>query len=214
MLLCSLFWFVFAELSETLLRLDNGWLRFTLQLNLVRRVEPLMDDEHRQVHSETLRMFLSKLEIVTAILQRLQKQASNESGLDAAAWRVKYAFKKEGLDKAIEELEIWQRTADQSWFLLMKMADTQISAALARSAATVDHLSVAAAIPSTIAIRSGLQEAGSSATAGSGLTINAEELSRMSVWHVPYSHALCAQRLHSTGETTTYVFFFFWCLFL
>jgi len=164
-----------------------------------------MDDEHRQVHSETLRMFLSKLEIVTAILQRLQKQASNESGLDAAAWRVKYAFKKEGLDKAIEELEIWQRTADQSWFLLMKMADPQIDAALARYDATVDHLSVAAAIPSTIAIRSGLQEAGTSATAGSGLTINAEELSRMSVWPVPYSHALCAQRLHSTGETTTYV---------
>ncbi len=197
------------EISERILRLDNGWLRFMHQLNFVRRIEHMMEEDHQRIHEETLRMLSSKLQTVTAILKRLVKLPS-ESGAapepeTGAGTRLRYAFKKESLDKAIEEFELWQRTADQSWFLLMRIRDPRIDAALADPEPLEFVSNTASAIPSTVTIRSGLQNTDTVTMAGPGLTFNAEELSRMTTWQVPYSSAFFAQPLSTSGATTTYI---------
>jgi len=166
-----------------------------------------MDEDHRTIHQQTLSMLSSKLQAVVAILNRLVKPPP-EPGTVAptgAGTRVKYAFKKESLDKAIEEFDLWQRTADQSWFLLMKISDPQIDAALASTDPLDTGSNTANAIPSTVAIRSGLQDTDTLTMAGQGLTFPAEQLSRMTTWPIPYSSAFFAQRPSTSGAPTTYI---------
>lgn len=151
-------------------------------------------------------MLSSKLQTVTGILKRLVKPPPEEGTAPASAGtRLRYAFKKESLDKAIEEFELWQRTADQSWFLLMRIRDPRIDAALANSEPLEPGPNTASAIPSTVTIRSGLQDADTVTVAGPRLTINADELSRMTTWQVPYSSAFFAQRLSTSSVSTKYI---------
>ncbi|KAM5358782.1 hypothetical protein ACJZ2D_014990 [Fusarium nematophilum] len=210
-ILCSALIHADAELSERILRLNNSWLRFMHQLSFVSRVEHVMGDEHRDVHEQTLCMLLSKLEVVTLLLKRLAKQQTDTADEKQARLggkrKVKYAFNKDSLDKAIDELEVWQRIADQSWFLIMKIADPRIDEALpARDNTVGDGTSVESAIPEARAVRAaGHGDANTGPLAGSGITIKAEELDRMNVWPVPFSVASLAQRVFSPGTVATYV---------
>lgn len=43
-----------SELSERLLRPNNGWLHFAEQVNVLRRVEPLMTEGYREIYKQTL----------------------------------------------------------------------------------------------------------------------------------------------------------------
>ncbi len=105
------------------------------------RTTHLMEGEHRDVYEKTLHVFLTKLQIVTSILKSMQvykprPEASAGSTIavdqvDFHPRRFKYARQKDSLDKAFEELDIWQGTADHSWFLLMKITDPRVDAAIA-----------------------------------------------------------------------------------
>ncbi|KAK0616479.1 hypothetical protein B0T14DRAFT_568079 [Immersiella caudata] len=202
-----------AEIAERVLRLDNGWLRLTHQLNFLRRVHHMMEEEHREVYEQTLRVFLSKLQIVTLILRRLVKPRSDtfgvaSGGFEIAPKKLKFALQKDNLDKAIEDLEVWQRTADQSWFLLMKIADPQVDAALdAPEDDSEFTATTAVSIPSTVTIRAGLEELSLAGSAGGGgMSLKAEELSKMSLTPVPHSDSIfLAERCYSNGDVAAYV---------
>ncbi|KAM0430448.1 hypothetical protein ACHAPT_005795 [Fusarium lateritium] len=210
--LCSTLKHAPSEIAERVLRINNGWLRFMHQLSFVSRVEHVMDEEHREIHEQTLYMLLGKLEAVTLLLKQLVRQtepAQNEPytnpqrpQLDGRS-KLKFAFKKESLDKAIYELETWQKIADQSWFLIMKIADPHIDQALP----TVDNAvgdggSAANAIPEAIAVRA----AGHTCPlAGSGITIEAREIDKMNVWQIPLSVVFLGRRTFSPGSVATYV---------
>ncbi|KAK4452640.1 hypothetical protein QBC34DRAFT_397967 [Podospora aff. communis PSN243] len=202
-----------AEIAERVLRLDNGWLRLTHQLNFLRRVQHMMEEEHREVYEQTLRVFLNKLQIVTLILRRLVKPRSDTFGVAGGGFEIspkklKFALQKNNLDKAIEELEVWQRTADHSWFLLMKIADPQVDEALdAPENDGESTISTAVSIPSTVTIRAGLEEVFLVGTAsGVGMTLKAEELQKMSMTPVPHSDSIClAERRYSNGDVAAYI---------
>lgn len=192
-----------------MLRLDNGWVKFTHQLNFLQRIQHVMEDEHRDVCEQTLRVLLGKLETVTEMLRGLLKlemsdeaaHAVSNPALDVRVRRTRFAFKKESLDRAIEELEVWQRTADQSWFLLMRIADAQIDDALKANAPTAYEPSTAAVVPSAMSVRSGL----SGGARKSGLTCSLDELSKMTRYPIAFCPAEIAERTYSTGETASYV---------
>lgn len=130
--LCTALKHADAEISERVLRLDHSWLRWSHQLNFLQRVQHLMDEDHREVYDQTLHVFLGKLEIVTVMLKSLVRwEPDNQTGGSYRPRQIKYALIKNKLDKAIEELEIWQKTADHSWFLLMKIASPQVDLAIA-----------------------------------------------------------------------------------
>ncbi|KAK3315976.1 hypothetical protein B0H66DRAFT_560058 [Apodospora peruviana] len=238
--LCSALKRAESEVSERALRLDNGWLRITHQLNFLRRVQHMMDEEHQEVYEQTLQMFSTKLEIVTLMLKRMVKSAAPQhqadddntcrgpipiSELTIKPQRFKYARQKESLDKAIEDLEIWQRTADLSWFLLLKIADPRVDAALARpdahengssSGADSDAMSMTSTanlIPSTVMIRAGLDDSQSLGPRSSGLTLNPDELAKMQVSSIPYcgKQLVMAHRQHSNGNTSSYILNYIQC---
>lgn len=192
-----------------MLRLDNGWLRFAHQLSFLQRIQHVMEDDHRSVCEQTLRVILSKLEVVSKMLQGLLKLQKPQESLSAQASDVcvrktKFAFKKESLDRAIDELETWQRTADQSWFLLMRIADSQVDDALKMDLLKADKPSTAVAVPSALSIRSSLHSATGGVTVR-GLTLSADDLSQMPTRPIPYCHAITAVRTFSTGRHSAYV---------
>ncbi|RSL79960.1 hypothetical protein CEP51_006948 [Fusarium floridanum] len=210
--LCSTLKHAESEVAERVLRLDNGWLRFMHQLSFVSRVEHVMDDEHREIHERTLRTLLGKLEAVTLILKQLVRhtepsqngQYTNQRGPVLGARRmINFVFKKESLDKAIDELETWQRVADQSWFLIMKIAHPHIDQALPSVDNVVgDGGSAANAIPEAKVVRA----AGKTGpVTGASITIDARELENMNIWRIPWSVAFLAQRTFSQGTVATYV---------
>ncbi|KAK0644064.1 hypothetical protein B0T16DRAFT_377950 [Cercophora newfieldiana] len=200
-----------AEIAERVLRLDNGWLRLTHQLNFLRRVEHMMEEEHREVYEQTLRVFLGKLQNVTLILRRLVKPRSDTFGMaagdfDFAPKKFKFALQKENLDKAIEDLEVWQRTADHSWFLLMKIADSQVDEALVAPEDN-NESTASTAIPSTMTIRAGLEELSlASTTNGGGMSLKPEELQKMSLSAIPHCDSIfLAERCYSNGDIARYI---------
>ncbi|OIW23930.1 hypothetical protein CONLIGDRAFT_664331 [Coniochaeta ligniaria NRRL 30616] len=204
--LCSALKNADVQVSERVLRLDNGWVKFTHQLNFLQRIQHVMEDEHRDVCEQTLRVLLGKLEIVTEMLRGLLKlemphDAILDPGFDVRIRKTKFAFKKESLDRAIEELEVWQRTADQSWFLLMRIADSQVDDALKENTPTAYEPSTAVAIPSAASIRSGL----SGGALKPGLTLSADVLSQMTTHLITCCPAQIAERVYSTGQTAAYV---------
>lgn len=207
--LCSTLRHADERISESILRLDNSWLRFTHQLNFLQRVENLMDSGHHEIHQRTLRTFLDKLEVVTAMLRGLVKNKPHETGtlLDCGfrARKGRYLVEKAALDKAVEELEVWQRIADQSWFLIMKIADPKIDRALVETGSIGSGSSTAAAIPSTVSIRSGIKAMEVLTATGSGLRLDAKALEAMTIELIPYSLAALAHRVFTTGGTHTYL---------
>ena len=158
-----------------------------------------MDESHLLLHEQTLHVFVGKLEIANAMLKRLVKPELREkdgvSEINLVPKKLKYAFKRESLDEAINALESWQRISDPSWFLVLKMADRQLDAELA-----LDNGKTAAPIPSALAIRAGKQE-NNNAT---GITLSAAALSEMVISRIRFSDATIAQKANST-ERSTYI---------
>ncbi|WYZ43399.1 hypothetical protein EsH8_VI_001098 [Colletotrichum jinshuiense] len=212
--LCSLIKNADATVSESLLRLENGILRFEHQFHFLRRIEHLMKPEHRAVHERTTHVLLTKMEIVASMLNGFLKQrTSDRSDADVAhghaTKRVKVAFKKNSLDEAVEELETWQKAADPSWFLLMRIADSAIDDSLVMSENNSSNSSTSALFPSTLAIRSTLPKRDDSVSVpqkrATGLSLDSAELAKMEIWAIPFCEALVATRINSAGESTRFI---------
>lgn len=160
-----------------------------------------MQPEHVDVYERTLHVLLTKIEVLISLLKRLVKpQAGNGNDGDANGYtvkRLKYAFKKDSLDQAIEEFETWQRTADPPWFLLLRIADSGVDDAL-----KPDNSTVATEIPSALTIRSNLQD---ETARGSGLSRSPQELRKMKQTAIPHSDAWVAIATNSSGRTSTYI---------
>lgn len=196
--MCSALRHAEAEISERVLRLENGWLRFSHQLNFIQSIRRVIDEQHQEILQQTLHMFNSKLQAVNTLLDGLVKVSKTATGTAKnRPKKVKYAWKKDTLDKAIEDLEIWQRTADQSWYLLMRIADPSVDAALSR-----DNASTVTAVPSTLTIRHGMQPTDT----GSGLSLPPDALYGMVMSPILFSKTMSvAQRHHSSGKPSTYI---------
>jgi hypothetical protein len=210
--LCSALKHANTEVSERFVRLDNHWVQFVSQLNFFQRVQHVMDDDHRQVYSQTLQVLQNKLEIVVALLKGLVKpQPRSEDDISPPAFKVgrwKFAGKKDRLDEAIEDLEIWQGLANQSWFLLLRISDTQVDQVLVTGGGAGEP-STGMAMPATIAIRAGLQQVddlGQGASAVEHLTLRSSDLKSMALHAVPFCDGITvATKTHSDGTASRYI---------
>ncbi|KAK4207894.1 hypothetical protein QBC37DRAFT_454276 [Rhypophila decipiens] len=196
-----------AEIRERVLRLDYGWVRWSQQLSSLQRIEHMMDQYHREVYAQTLETFLAKLKMVTTqlrglVVERKPDAVVKKSGylvnttINYEARSVKYVLKKKSLDKAIEELEIWQRMSDHSWFLLLKMADPAIDAAIGTYG---NPNGVSKTIPSVAAVRAGNQKFKDNGTMStnpgtSGITFKPKDLAHNIITTIPFSNASLAVR--------------------
>ncbi|KAI1389425.1 uncharacterized protein F4822DRAFT_199817 [Hypoxylon trugodes] len=184
-----------AAIEERVLRLENGWHRCKTQLNFLQQIHRLMDDEHRLLYEQTLHMLIGKLNAATSIMKGLVKIQADDNDPDETRLipkPVKYAFKKEKLDEAIDTLETWQRLSDPSWFLILKMNDTRVDDALQQS-------SRLRSMPSTSVIRMSLQRTTSKTKDATGLALPPANLHEMDIEDIPFSNAKTARRKDSSS---------------
>ncbi|KAI3328099.1 hypothetical protein HD806DRAFT_519934 [Xylariaceae sp. AK1471] len=197
-----------SEIEERALRLETGWNRCIIQLMFLKEIHSKMDESHRELHERTLHMLGGKLSLATSILKGLVTSQPVNCGHDSEEFdikfvpkRVKYAFKKERLDEAIEALEAWQRLSDPSWFLILNMHDMRLDDALEAKGSSVTW-----AIPSTRAIRSTLSRSTPSIHAVqrtvTGLSLPAKNLDNMEISGIPLCDSRLARTIKSSGEAT------------
>lgn len=155
-----------------------------------------MSQQHQEVYHRTLVMFSSKLETITSMLDSV---LNPDEALLTLSTKMKYVRKRKSLDEAIEGLEVWQRMSDHSWFLLMRISEPGVDAALAS-----DDSSTLVSATSISAIRAGLSKTLPS-TAGSGLSLDYGGIASMAVKDVAFSEAKIAKQIHQSGETSSYI---------
>jgi hypothetical protein len=124
-----------------------------LQLDFILRVWNDLDEEHQSIQNQILQVLVSKLTIAISKIESVIKKPGHATGAKeehrqrpVSVKRWKYVLLKECLDKAIEDLENWQRMFDPTWFLIMRVASPLIDAELAKdnpqhaSFSTAHHL--------------------------------------------------------------------------
>ena len=135
-------------------------------------------------------MFASKLQAATSQLERVKVKTKRKNARNIddkfELNPFKYVFLKESMDKAIKDLEDWQKTFDPSWFLLMKVANPIIDRELDRSETEVVSMSIAKGI------RDSLQEKSPTKT-----SVFLPEDGQLSPnrHHIPFSSAQLVQRM-------------------
>jgi hypothetical protein len=107
-----------------------------MQLDFLKQVWETLDEEHQNIQSQILRVLASKLENAISQIKRVQRKKRDRDGEDentgVGIKRWKYILIKECLDKAIQDLEAWQKMFDPSWFLIMKVGSPLIDRELAK----------------------------------------------------------------------------------
>ncbi|GAB1315517.1 Protein kinase domain-containing protein [Madurella fahalii] len=129
---CEAFRHADTQLDESIIRLEARWLRIEDQLQMVRKMDPLLDGDHRRVQQQALEVVLAKLKVAVSKLEGVMKkpELARAPLAKVEVKKLKYSIIKEGLAEAISELEKWQQIFDPSWFLMLRIADPQVDSLL------------------------------------------------------------------------------------
>lgn len=189
--ICEAFKHADTQLDENICRLENRWLRIEYQLQIVREMEPMLEDNHRRIQQQSLEIVVAKLKVVISKLDGLITKPDLTQGPLAKpeVKKLKYAFVKDGLAEAILELERWQQIFDPSWFLMLRIADPQVDSLLAASA----HRGVSASLPAAQAMRRAINDS-TGDTNRPNIYLSLEGLVAGSIRPVPFSTASTARR--------------------
>ncbi|GAP92298.1 putative podospora anserina S mat+ genomic DNA chromosome supercontig 6 [Rosellinia necatrix] len=192
-----------SEIAERSLRLDDGCYRCIAQLQFLRQIQHVMDDGHRELQERTLRMLIEKLTLAKSLLRSMvtTRLVDGQCGTEVVFTpkAVKYAFRKEKLDRAIEAFETWQRLSDPSWFLIFKIRDAQLENTL-----KMDESIATLPVASITSIRAGLDGNGSDSAPGPALALPAEALGQMDMTEIALSCCTLASS-PKAGKATTYI---------
>lgn len=130
--LCKAFANAETQLHESVVRVEACWLKIQLQLEFIRRLEPQLTEWHKNIQRRALEILLQKLHAANTKLSGLIKKSdalpngAGEEAIIVKVKRLKYAFMKDRLADTITELEAWQGIFDPSWFLMMKIAGSEV----------------------------------------------------------------------------------------
>lgn len=183
-----------------MLKVANGWIRLENQLNHLEHLQPSMDQDHQLVYRSTLTMLQVKLEVVGAILRSVIEPPASETGSgDFKPKWLKHAWKKGGLDRAVEELETWMGIADLTWFLVLKKLIPQGDAL-----SLPDRAAVAGPPSSILPLRASLRGMPSDSNLSQEVTLSKspEYLSHMDTIVIPMCNAQLGKL---PGSPTSYV---------
>lgn len=189
--MCEAFKHADTQLDENICRLENRWLRIEYQLQIVREMEPMLEDNHRRIQEQSLKIVVAKLKVVISKLDGLiTKPDLTQAPLaKPEVKKLKYAFVKDGLAEAILELERWQQIFDPSWFLMLRIAGPQVDSLLAASA----HRGVSASLPAAQAMRRAINDS-TGDTDRPNIYLSLKGLVAGSIRPVPFSTASTARR--------------------
>ena len=143
---CATFKGAEAEISERVLCIESHWKRTAIQLDFIKQIWKTLDEEHQIIQERTLQVLISKLSIITSKLDKLPKKGSDNSAARqpvTGVKRLKYVMVKQCLDESIEELALWQKMFDPSWFLILKVSSPFIDQELSRKGSAVSSFTSA-----------------------------------------------------------------------
>ncbi len=147
-----------------------------------------MDEEHQRLQTQILEVLVGKLKIIISKLEKLSKKRSDNQAIEHQVTEIKrwkYVLTKECLDESIEDLAMWQKMFDPSWFLIMKVSSPFIDQELSRNGSTV------ASFTSVHSLRDALREQPLQKTS-IFLPENGLETARMR--KIPFTSAKCIPR--------------------
>ena len=198
---CKAFRHADAQVDEAICRLEVHWLRVEYQLQMLRKMEPLLDDCHRSIQQRCLEVVLAKLKIAVSKLGGLIAKPDPAQGPLAKpeVKKLKYAIFKDSLAEAISELERWQQIFDPSWFLMLRIADPQVDTLLKATtkeqAGSVQRGSSRSSLPAAQYMRRVIRASPSNTDTGSPkISFTLEGLTAGSICPVPFSTASTARR--------------------
>jgi hypothetical protein len=117
------------------LEVEHHWLRTTTQLMFVERTWNVIQEQHRDSLLSILKILRRKLKAAQAKFNGLTKRRTRGSRRRTDEFRVKrwkYLFVKPYLDSVILDLAKWQRLFDPCWYLIMRIASSQVDRELHR----------------------------------------------------------------------------------
>ncbi|KAF2019614.1 hypothetical protein BU24DRAFT_123764 [Aaosphaeria arxii CBS 175.79] len=117
-----------VQLHERNVRLLSNCLQLGKQLEIFRQIADQLDDQRQTAQLDVLDILVLKLNYVDAKLKYFSENQSSK-------WaRAKYVVQKSNLDKAINDIESWQRLSfNPLWLETMKVQTQQIDQPLRRA---------------------------------------------------------------------------------
>ncbi len=194
---CDAFRRADAQLDEHICRLEARWLRVEGQLQMLSKMDPLIDRHHRAVQQRSLEIVLAKVKAAVAKLEALIE--TQGPGAKPELKKLKYAIFKDGVADIISDIEQWQQIFDPSWFLMLRIADPQVDTLLAAaaSASTKQGLSPStSSLPAAKSMRRAIKSS-TAGTSGSKKTVTYMFLDGLvpgSIRPIPFSTASTAVR--------------------
>ncbi|KAK6208498.1 het-s domain protein [Colletotrichum tabaci] len=118
-----------------LLLVEAIWSKTATQVDFLKRVAGVLEEEHCRIHLEILQVLQGKLTISISKIESVVKGGS--SGSEVKRW--KYARLREAIDDSISELQQWQSIFDPTWYLILRMGNRFIDDELSKQS---DELAV------------------------------------------------------------------------
>lgn len=144
------------ESRSLMITIEVNWMKTEAQITFLKKISSRLDPRYCDVQSRVLSELEGKLKTATLTMDQLithHKDLQPLSKIDKDSKgkkerdpdfpkmvealekmhpkkKFKYAFKKDSLEKIIDDLENWQKRFDPSWMLIMRMADEKIDVQL------------------------------------------------------------------------------------
>lgn len=162
------------RITQLVTRLEGIWIRSEEQITALQDIWDFLPTPYQLHQQRILRELYPKLQTAIHEITDLtgveqNNQHSLAATLDSLSWRkrAKYSLLETHLLLLVDELEAWQRRFDPSWFLIIRIANTGIDAALTKTAERTSR-EAANVLPTLQRIRRELQQGNIS---GSGQTV-------------------------------------------
>lgn len=179
------------KVSEYCVAIEYVWIKTKLQIQVMDKVL-LPDNEYRKYVDDSAMILSRKLsDAVTAIDDVVKRKPGVER---LTIKKTKYVLLQETIDRAVRDLEDWQRRFDPSWFLILRTAeskDTSVQPRLNDAAIQVKEFAGAPKEQNTFDLAKGLLDVTSRPDGDSSVFFPETTFDRRPI---PYSTAVLARR--------------------
>lgn len=130
---------------DKLLIVEAMWVKTSSQLQFVKNVARVLEEEHCRIHLEVLETLNIRFAVAISKLDSVIKRESDSS---FTVRPLKYARFKASIDDSISQLQQWQEMFDPTWYLILLMKNTPIDDELAKRYITMDSQSLSSEVTS------------------------------------------------------------------
>lgn len=132
-----------------ILIIEAMWFRTAEQIEFVKRVANILQEEHCRIHFEIFETLKGKLMSAISKIEAVLKKSDPEKAFGARLKKWKFVLVRESIDETISELERWQRIFDPTWLLILRVGDEGIDTELSRDVATLSTSRSSTLVPPT-----------------------------------------------------------------